>query len=141
MHNKYNSKLIKNLRKLFLVLFCLPLSLRAQFDTMPSRKPVWRTLTITNVTGLDKNNRLLNLSSLNLYYEIERGIAITNWTGIQSQTASMPGWISSQTLLVKSTKGFTYGAGIQYGNSAPSLVPIDPSMFGVVSLSYRFKLK
>jgi hypothetical protein len=108
---------------------------------MPAKKPTWRTLTITNVTGLDKDNRLFNMSSLNLYYEIENGLAITNWTGIQAQTSTMPGWISSQTLVVKSKGGLTYGAGIQYGNTAPSLVPVNSSTFGVVSLSYRFKLK
>lgn len=134
------------MKKILLSLCCIPFALQAQFDTLPAKpKPKtqpWRTLTFSYVTGIDQNSRVLKTYTTNLYYELDNGLAITNWTGLQARTSTMNGWLSSQTLIIKSrSNGFSYGAGLQYGNAAPTLVPDNSSLFGVVRLSYQIRLK
>lgn len=99
--------------------------------------PKWRTVTISNMSGIDAIGQTINTTSLSVHYELKNNIAITSWSGVQ--VSKVNGWYSSQALITKSKGGLSYGVGFQcVGVLVPQSIP---SNFGVVNVSYRFKLR
>lgn len=103
----------------------------------------WRNLTISNSYGIGFKNNSFNMTSANVYYELNKGIAITSWTGLNIQKRSNPGWISSQATVVKKFKKLSIGTGIQYNGSQiiqPNIMPGN-NIYVITTASYSSKLR
>lgn len=109
-------------------------------------KNPWRTLTFTNVGGFTFGGSYMNTFSATLFYELNHGISIQSWSGINWNLTYDSGWISTQNTINKSFgkdwmvgSGFLYGGGMAPGNIANDFSNNDMTL--IFTISKRYKLR
>jgi hypothetical protein len=108
--------------------------------------PKWRALTINTQVGAGTFG--YNTTSLNLFYELDNGIAITSWVGYNLRFNGDNGWSNAQFLVNKmigDTQNLRIGTGFSYASSADnpfaSNLTNENTSFFVIEASYRIKFK
>lgn len=109
-------------------------------ETKEEYKP-WRTLTVSNMTASTFEGETLNLTSVNISYELNSKYSIQSWNGFNYNFKQNSGWSSSQTTINRSLKSFIIGVGVMYNSGFVNVIQ-EPSgkTFGVITISKRFKL-